>query len=124
MRLKMIEEKTIEDKLIEKGIHCNKLSEFAMSRDRNYKKDIFKKLVSVQSFEDLKMYEEANFLYALGQVLQEKGLERNYKESIAFQKMASEMLKTLNYKKYKPHEFVGLNIIYRDTIKRLEKKDG
>ncbi len=107
----------IEEKLVEMGISKEELEDFARLPKHNEKKDVFRIIVNIKRVEDLT---QGSFYRILAEVLQEEGVQRwNFRKEAASQSVACEMLEMLNDpKRYKQHEYLTLERLYRDTIEQ------
>ena len=123
----------IEEKLIEKGISKEELDSFSKRPLHNAKQSFLLTIINSKDIVSLKykLGEKdsyggtRDFYMELFNCLKEIGTKDfNYKPGFAAQAMALEMYRTLSIpKKYGQHDFVSLNILYQDTIKRLENKN-
>ncbi len=123
----------LEESLKAKGVSREELDEFAELPLHNSKKDIFRRIATASNWRDFGKT-ESSFLNSLAESLAELGEdvvdisgswrgylgEKRYKLLVA-QKIAIEMLTTLNRRGYRQHENIPLNKIYDDTFERVRR---
>ncbi|MAG79162.1 hypothetical protein CMI40_02190 [Candidatus Pacearchaeota archaeon] len=113
----------IEQKLILKGIGNDQLEGFTKSTLPK-KKEIFRRIATAITHDDLKRYENGNFLINLAEVLGEEG-EKRFDDTPkrASQQTSLRILQTLYCTKYSNSNHISLNGLYINMVNIQEIKD-
>ena len=112
-------EEDIEQRLLDKGVSPEELTNFEDMPLHNAKQDVFRRIAMSTDIQDLKTKSHDKFLFHLAEVLKMEGVDKyDIKDKKAAQLMATRMLDTLNNGDYGQYEKLSLGRLYKDTLSR------